>query len=586
MPIVVEAQGQEFEFPDGMSQDAMRMAIRRHFAPPEPVEELSPVTPPSPEGMNDKGRVGPFIRGTVEAVGRGATANFGDEIAAGAGAVGNKAMRAVGIDVPEMGYRDIKSGMDREYGAFKDANPGFATAGEIGGTVLPGVGIGTAAVRALGAPGGFWSNVGGGALAGGPWGALDRVGRKEGPMGLGDVASEARAGAIEGGVTGAVGGGLGNTLGRVVGPWATDAAQRLTDRGIRLTPGQTLGGGFDRAEQVAQDIPFIGQMNRNRRTEGLEDFNRVALNEAMDPLDQAVPGVTRYGRADEPGRDMVGQAHDEVSQAYDALVPAMTGDLGDPQLMIGIQNAAYALPQAERDQFLGQIMHYYDRAVHTMQPNGQVSGEAMQDFITAVRDESLRWRTSTQPGTFSNEMADAFERVQNALETNLNTYTPPEIANAYRATNRAFANMVTVERAAGALGAEEGVYTPAQLLNAVKGTDRSKRRTAFALGRRGPMQDLAEDAKSTMSQRVGNSGSAERIFMQNLPYAVGAGAAMVNPWLAITLPGMALSNTAAAHRAFQRAATFSPMTRGILRRVMERSGAQTAVPAASQGNQE
>jgi hypothetical protein len=511
----------------------------------------------------------PSLEGTVREVAQGATGNWADEIAATAGRGGNMAMRGLGMDVPEKSRADILKDIRTDAAGYREKNPNLATAANIAGAVAPGAGAAVGLGRALGLnPGTFWGATGLSGGSGAALGAVDAVGRAEGAMSPGEVAKTAGAGALEGGGWGAAFGGAGNAIGRVAGPWATDAAQRLTDRGIRLTPGQTLGGLPQRFEDAAGDIPFVGQMARNRREEGMADFNRVALNDALEPMQGHHP-TPRFTENDEVGRELIAEAHDAVSAAYRNVVPLMAGDLNDAQLLVRVQNAAYQLPQRERNAFVEQVLHYIGRAEHASGGAGPVPGEAMQDIITAVRDQAARNRLSNDPGTFSREMAEAYEMVQEALEDNLTRYTPPDVVEAYRAANRAFANMLPIERAAGSLGAEEGVFNPAQLLSGVKATDRSKRKTSFALGRRGPMQDLSEDGKDVFGPKVRNSGTPERMFMQNLPWAVAAGT-YLNPMVATLVPLALGSQTRVAHRVFQRAATMSPATRMALRRAMER----------------
>lgn len=511
----------------------------------------------------------PSTMGTLHELAQGATSNFADEIAAGAGSVGNKVMRGMGMDVPELSRQDILKGIRKDSSEFREKNPGTATAANIVGSLAPGAGVGIGLTRALGLNPATWGGATAlGGLSAAPLGAVDAVGRAEGAMSPGDVAKTAGKGALEAGGWGAGFGVGAKALGATVGPWATEAATRLSGQGIRLSPGQLLGGVSQRMEDAATDIPFVGQMLRTRREAGQDDFNKVALNEALEPMRGHHP-TPQFTMEDEAGRDLVAEAHDAVSAAYRNVVPLMAGNLNDAHLLTRITNAAYQLPDAERHQFIERVLHYVDRAGYSANAAGQIPGEAMQDIITAVRDQALRWRTSTEPGTFSSEMADAYEAAQEALEDNLATFTPPDVVDAYRAANRAFANMVSVERAAGSLGAENGVFTPSQLLSGVKGTDRSKRKTSFALGRRGPLQELAEDAKDAMGPKVRNSGTPERMFMQNLPWAIAAGT-YVNPMVAAIVPMALGSQTNVAHRVFQRAATMSPQTRMMLQRAIER----------------
>ncbi len=78
---------------------------------------------------------------------------------------------------------------------------------------------------------------------------------------------------------GAAGGKLGDTLMRgaakVVSPTISKYAKALMDEGVRLTPGQILGGTAQKMEDKVTSIPFLGDMIANARIRGLQDFNKA-----------------------------------------------------------------------------------------------------------------------------------------------------------------------------------------------------------------------------------------------------------------------------------------------------------------------
>jgi hypothetical protein len=533
--------------------------------PPAAPDELETLYPSGFPGQvapeND-----PSTEGTLQEAAQGASMGFADELAATAGRGGNMAMRGLGMDVPEMSRDDILKGIRERGDKFREKNPGTATAARVAGSLAPGAGIGLGLGRALGVnPSGFWGATGLGTAGGAVQGGVDALGQQEGKT---DPWGAAREGAV-GGAWGGAFGAAGNTAAKVVGPWATRAAQTLTERGIRLTPGQLLGGTAQRFEDTAQDIPFVGQMSRNRRQEGLEDFNRVATQDAIAPL-ETVPGVNtpQFDRNSEHGRAMYASAHRAVSDAYDTIVPQMRGDVTDNLLLHEIVDIGDALPQSEQGAFIANVGSYLERA--DRHGTGVVRGRSMQDVISAMRDQSRKYATDQTPGTYSRELSQAFNETAIALEENLERHSAPEVLQRFAQVQQAFAQLVPVEKAVGSLGAEGGVFSPAQLLSGVKGSDRSVRKNAFARGARGDVQGLAEDGKEVMSARVRNSGSGERLFMQNLPWAVAGGSVIVNPWIAGLVPLALGSQTNVAQRVFQGAATMSPATRMALRRAMER----------------
>lgn len=541
----------------------------------KPKAETPPAAPPPAYGyetsiptweqMGDKTSAADF----ADQIGQGFFMNYGDELAAAAGALPN-ILTGGRYGKPR---QQILDEFRQREATFEKEHPGAATIGELGGAAGSGILAGSmGAARLLGQAPGVLRSTGVGALMAAPFGAVDATGRLEGDAGVGDYASAAAKGGLTAGAVGAgVGGGL-NLLGRVIGPWAQAAAQRLSDRGIRLTPGQLLGGTSQRVEEITQDVPFSGQMLRNRMSEGTEDFNRVAINDALTPLENHFPHIfRRYGRADAAGRDLVNDAHMQAANALDDVVPRMRGDF-DATLASDISGIINSLPQSEQRQFERVVMEYLSRA--DRQGNGTFRGRSMQDVITAMRDESQRWGKSAEPGTFSRELSQAYRDVGAALEMNLERHTAPDVLEAYRAANHAYRNMITIEQASGMLGTEEGVFRGSQLLNAVKATDQSVRRNRFARGQAGDLQDLAEDAKTVMGEKVRNSGSAERYFMQNLPYTIGAAAyGTGNPYVLAGIPAVLGMHTRPVHRGFQALATGDAPTRMLVRRAIERAAA-------------
>jgi hypothetical protein len=511
----------------------------------------------------------------AEQVGQGFLLNYGDEVAATAGALPNW-LTGGRYGKPRQQILDEIRERDKR---FETEHPREARVGEIGGALGAGVttgGIGAA--RLLGQAPGLFRAAGAGAVSAAPLGAVDATGKIEGPAGIAEYADKALRGGLTAGAIGGAAGGIGNAVARVLGPWATAAAQRLSDRGIRLTPGELMGGGAKRVEETTGDLPFTGYMLRDRMDEGIADLNRTAINDAMLPLEGHFPQIHRqYGRADVPGRDMIGNAHQMAADALDDIVPRMRGQL-DNTLAQDIDAITHSLPQSERPEFTRMVMEYLARA--DRHGTGDIRGRSMQDVIGSMRDLADGWAKSAQPGTFSRELSEAYRGVKTALEMNLERHTLPEVLEAYQAANHTYRNLITVETAAGSLGTEGGVFTPAQLLNAVKSTDRSVRRNRFSRGEAGDLQDLAEDAKTVMGKRVPNSGTAERYFMQNLPYAVGAAAAGTgNPYVLAGIPALLSMHTRPVHRAFQAAGTFSPHTRAAVRRAIERATGAGA-PAA------
>lgn len=202
----------EFWETDPISNAAQSQAVAVDWWANDPAEK----PPEKPETWGEYGK------GLLQKAGQGATFNFGDEIAAGAGAVGNKVMRAVGVDVPEKGYGDILEEIRAPEKKFEERHPYQAVGAEVAGG-LSTLAAGPAKVI-MSAPS-FLARVYKSAKIGGGYGLISGLGRGEGVV-------DRLASGAEGAATGAV-----------LGPVATEVGvpiARAIVRGVGAG-GRTLG---------------------------------------------------------------------------------------------------------------------------------------------------------------------------------------------------------------------------------------------------------------------------------------------------------------------------------------------------------
>jgi hypothetical protein len=157
-------------------------------------------------------------------------------------------------------------------------------------------------------------------------------------------------------------------------------------------------------------------------------------------------------------------------------------------------------------------------------------------------------------------LGDAYKQLQSELR-DLVTRSNPAHAAELKAINTGWANFKRVQNAAAKIGSDEGVFTPAQLQNAVRALDKSKDKARFAEGN-ALMQDLSGAAKTQMSGKVSDSGTAGRLALGG--GALGAG--MVNPMIPIGL--------------LTGAAAYTPFAQNLLRGAVSSRGA-FAEPAAN-----
>lgn len=512
----------------------------------------------------------------AEKMGNSLMLNYGDEFAAAAGSLPNLLSHgALGKSRQEI-LDEIRARQKK----FELEDPNAANVADIAGkgigTMLP---LGVARYISGAAPG-LLRAMTAGALPAATTAAIDATGQIEGPASLGEYGEKAKDAATTAGGIGAAVGGLGNIGARVIGPWATEAAQRLSGRGVHLTPGELAGGGVKRVEDIATSLPGVGSMVRNRQREGIESVNRAAWDEALEPIRTQGVGA-RLPANTEMGHDAQQVAQQIFNRRYGAVVPRMRAEFDVP-LENEIRTISGAIPQTIRPQYADAIRRHIRENVDLTTPNGNMTGRALQDSLQGLRDEAMNLRRN--PGhAYDIDLAQALDDTRDALEASAGRYTATRTMNMFRNINQAYQRFATLRRAGSGVGTVDSVFTPAQLKNAVIASDRSVGKGNSARGTM-PLQALAEDAKNTMARQVADSGTPERSALMTL-MAGGVGGHLLGipPGVLGAGAGLAALYSQTGNRAFQRLATFSPQTRMAIRRAIEQATGHAAPVAATFG---
>lgn len=321
------------------------------------------------------------------------------------------------------------------------------------------------------------------------------------------------SGAIGGGVTPMVVGGVS----RMISPKASvnPDLQMLRKEGVRPTLGQTLGGGWNAAEEKLTSVPIVGDAISGQRRRAVEEFNRAAINRATSKISQQV---------DDVGTSGVQQAGDLVSDAYNAAKSQLQGFRIDPTAKQELGNlrmlARSGLEGRERKAFDSYFKDYINSK------NG-LTAEAFKELDSKLGADVRRLTGSSD--AYQQNLGDALKEVQRIVRENAMRANGPA-ADAMRSADRAAANLVRVERAATAAKGNDGIFTPGQLMTAVRQSDSSVRDRATARGT-ALMQDLASAGTKVLGNKVPDSGTTGRSLM-----ALGAGgsiaggmAGLINP---------------------------------------------------------
>lgn len=395
----------------------------------------------------------------------------------------------------------------------------------LGGQVAGGVAMGAV----TGQPQGFARAVGRAAAEGAAYG----FGASEGDV------KDRLSGAARSAAGAAAGSAALQGVARVLSPKGlSGSARKLADEGVTMTPGQAAGGIAKATEDRLAGLPGVGDIIQTSRRRGSESFTVAAVNRVLKPLGQTLPSDVA------PGNKAVEYAQNTVSAAYDDLLPKL--NIRFDQKFAGdadnIVKSAQKLPESQRQQFqtiVGEIVDRFSKGGETGR-TFKVAQSEIKRLARSYRGSAVAGEREL--GGLLGELDDAmFQAVRRANPT----YAP-----ALKNINRAFANLVRVERAAA--GAKDGLFSPAQLQVASRVADGSRRKSASAAGK-ALMQDLAIAGRDVLPSTVPDSGTAGRLLLPALALGGGAGITQEDNRLQ-TLGALSLLAAGAYSPAGQRAA--------------------------------
>lgn len=367
--------------------------------------------------------------------------------------------------------------------------------------------------------------VGVGALGGGGVAALNPVNEDDFWGGKGkQVALGAGFGAATAPLAGA--------LSRVISPKASmnPNVAILKKEGVQPTIGQTLGGWANRAEEKAQSLPIMGDAISAARQRANDQLNKAAFNRALAPIGETLPKNVPLGGS------AVEYTSSKLGAAYDKLLPKLTTQADDV-----FAGKVQSLQAMVKDGALDpKYATFFEKTLKTrvldkFQGQNSISGQTLKDTESFLSSEIKRFGMSQDPD--ARLIGDALKEVQSELR-GLVMRTNPQYAAELKAINTGWANFKRVQNAVAKIGADDGVFTSAQLQNAVRALDKSKDKARFAEGN-ALMQDLSGAAKSQMSGKVADSGTAGRLMLGSGALASG----VINPAIPAGLLGGASAYT-------------------------------------------
>ena len=384
--------------------------------------------------------------------------------------------------------------MDAEEAAYQAQRGDGIDWPRLGGNTLAALAL----TRGLPVGNSMYGAMGMGAATGAGLGALQPVTGEQLKDGFWPAkADQVGEGALFGGIAGPVARGIG----QIVSPNASRDAGLAALRAEGVTPsiGQALGGGLNQLEQKATSTPIMGGMIREAREAGRDTFNRAAINRTSHRVGAVV---------DDIGVSGVDQAATAVSRAYDRALRLMRGFVLDPRAQAQIsslETMARGMPRDQHRQFTRYINDYF-RA--RLSPAGGMEAGTFKRIESELGERAARYGKSSVAA--EQDLGNAFLELQRILRGTAARQNPL-YAHELQSANRAYAELIRLQKASAAAINQGGVFTPGQYNMAVRAADRSKHKAQSARGK-ALGQDLGAPAQRILGNTYPDSGTAGRLL--------------------------------------------------------------------------
>jgi hypothetical protein len=317
-----------------------------------------------------------------------------------------------------------------------------------------------------------------------------------------------------GGVFGVLGAGAVKGAGKILNPLVSKAEQTMRDLGVKMTPGQVMGGQAKDIESFAASVPLVGSYISDAKERALYSFNKGVINKALAKVGEKLP-------EDVIGRDAVQAVNEIVDQKYTDVLSKMSFKLDFPTYT-GMLKATKA-PSSSIDRV--RVKDELDSIVFSRLPKeGPITGDTYKQIESQLRQRA----DQLGRGTISDQdVGEALKAASVSLKEGLRKQNP-KYTSELRRIDSAYGDISVMKTAAANTGAENGVFTPRQYKTAVRQSDTTRKKTQFAAGTaRG--QDVAEDAVSVMEPRQ-TANLEGRIALSNVGgYTMAANPATALP---------------------------------------------------------
>lgn len=376
-----------------------------------------------------------------------------------------------------------------------------------------------------------------------PAGALAKTG-KVGPL-VAETLASAAQGALQPGSAKerAVNAGIGAAAGAVpmafggikpIGEAAEISARaRAAGVPMRMSPGQQGGGMWGAMEESFEAAPVLGSAIKGRQRQGLQDWNRLVLNE-----------VSPDGGIETWGQTGLRQVDNQFNRGYAEVIDQAPERLA-PKGMDGFTDEVVELAEWLKPEDEAAFLKAAGKLEHDV-TKGHIPRDQAKHYKKQFSEQA---RAAARDGNIP--LAKAYTALSERMSSVLKANLPDEAAQRLAHLDDRYRSYLPVVRGHALKGAaKEDLMTPEQLLGGIKGEDASLRDKAFALGTM-PMQQETQAAIDSLGRKIPavGPGTAEKLA-----------SLQIQPWLLGTLGTVPylMSGRNAARPAMEAMARYAP----------------------------
>lgn len=303
----------------------------------------------------------------------------------------------------------------------------------------------------------------------------------------------------------AIGAGLGFVLPGL--PKSKEAAT-LMQKGIQPTAGQAAGGWVDKVEQALQSVPIVGTSVENARRRPINEFGEKVIERAT-------------GQA---GIKSIDEANAAVSNMYQAVAPHLPQHQLQPQFYADFQRA---LQNPELTPVNQKLL--YDLTGNRFANYEKLSGDQLKTLDSDIGTLMRKYAKSTDVSHHA--IADGLQEIQQGMRATWESLLPPNLRGKLQDANKAFAQMVPVNKAASQRADE--VVMPRAL-------QKTMARQAGRDVTRMPPDALVDSAAKVLPPNLGDSGTAGRLLATDMDTLIKAAFAKIPAEILMSRAGQRL----------------------------------------------